>query len=73
MTVTEIKSGIATKEFVLTYDRPKDKYYLDQCAYGEMWTETFYGEYALEEYLRDRWQFSQEQINELYSNMQEVA
>jgi len=71
--VFEIKSGLSTKEFVLTYDRAKDKYYLDQCAYGEMWTDTFYGEWALEEYLRDRWQFSQEQINSLYGSMEEVA
>lgn len=41
--VFETKGGLSTKEFVLTYDRAKDKYYLDQNAYGEMWTDTFYG------------------------------
>ncbi len=39
--IFEIKSGAATKEFTLDYDRLKDKYYLNICAYGEMWTETF--------------------------------
>ena len=36
---------------------------------GEWITETFYGEYALEEYLRDTWNFSQEQIQELYNSV----
>jgi len=71
--IFEIKSGVATKQFVLTYDRAKDKYYLDICAYGDFWTQTFYGEWALEEYLRDSWDFEQEQISGLYGCMEEVA
>lgn len=66
--IMEVKSGLSTKEFTLDYDNAKDKYYLSCVAYGECVTETFYGEYALEEYLRDTWDFSQEQIQELYNS-----
>ena len=51
----------------LTYDAAKDKYYLDIFAYRQSNTETFYGEYALEEYLRNDLCFDSEQINKLYS------
>ncbi len=71
--IFEIKSGAATKEFTLDYDRLKDKYYLNICAYGEMWTETFFGDYALKEYLRDMWQFSDEQLNELLNKVNEIG
>lgn len=69
--VMEVKSSVGTKEFTLDYDAAKDKYYLNCIAYGEWITETFYGEWALEEYLRDTWNFTQEQIQELYNSMYE--
>lgn len=67
--IFEITSGIATKEFTLNYDGAKDKYYLDICAYGDLWTETFYGKWALFEYLRQTWQFSDKQINKLLESV----
>lgn len=63
--IMEVKSSISTKEFTLDYDRTKDKYYLSVVAFGEWITETFYGSWALEEYLRDSWNFTNEQIEEL--------
>jgi hypothetical protein len=67
--IMEVKSEFSTKEFTLDYDSAKDKYYLSCVAYGEWITKTFYGEYALEEYLRDTWNFSQKQIQELYNSV----
>ena len=67
--IMEVKSGFSTKEFTLDYDSTKNKYYLSCVAHGEWITETFYGEYALEEYLRDTWDFSQKQIQELYNSV----
>lgn len=67
--IFEITSGIATKEFTLNYDKAKDKYYLDICAYGDLWTETFYGKWALFEYLKDMWGFSNKQINKLLESV----
>ena len=69
--VLETKSGLSTQEFTLDYDSAKDKYYLSVIAYGEWITETFYGTWALEEYLRDTWHFSNEQIQELYAGIYE--
>ena len=68
MAIYEIKSGIATKEFSLDYDSLKDKFYLTVCAYGESFNETFFGEWALTEYLRSEWSFEDEQINEFLGN-----
>ena len=66
--ILEVKSGLSTKEFTLDYDSAKDKYYLSAIAYGEWITETFYGDYALKEYLRDTWSFTEAQINELINS-----
>lgn len=67
--IYEIKSGVSTKEFTLDYDSTKDKYYLNICAYGELWTESFFGDYALKEYLRTDWNFEDEQIKGLLNNI----
>ena len=64
-----IKSVIKTKEIKLSYDSPKDKYYLDYLLNEQLKTETFYGEYALEEYLSNVLNFNTEDINQLYSEM----
>ena len=56
----------------LTYDTAKDKYYLDIHSKKETETVTFYGEYALEEYLRDVFNFDLVQINNLYSEMCQI-
>ena len=69
--IFELKSGLSTKEFTLDYDSAKDKYYLNCLAYGEWITQTFYGEWALEEYLKTNWNFTEEQIKELYNSMYE--
>lgn len=69
--IMEVKSSISTKEFTLDYDRTKDKYYLSIVAFGEWITETFYGSWALEEYLRDSWSLTNEQIEELKSKAYE--
>lgn len=69
--IMEVKSSISTKEFTLDYDRAKDKYYLSIVAFGEWITETFYGSWALEEYLRDSWSLTNEQIEELKSKAYE--
>lgn len=69
----DTKSDIDNKKIQLTYDAAKDKYYLDIFAYRQSNTETFYGEYALEEYLRNDLCFDSEQINKLYSEMHEVV
>lgn len=71
--IYEIKSGVATKEFTLDYDSQKDKYYLNICAYGELWMETFYGDYALKEYLRTDWNFEDKQINELLEKVNYIG
>lgn len=71
--IMEITSGIATKEFTLDYDSTKDKYYLNICAYGELWTETFFGDYALKEYLQADWQFENRQIEELLSKINYIG
>lgn len=57
----------------LTYDSTKDKYYLDILSNGQANTVTFYGEYALEEHLRDTFNFNTEQINKLYSEMRTIT
>mgnify|MGYP003571539093 CR=1 FL=1 len=56
----------------LTYDTAKDKYYLDVYSEKQTETVTFYGEYALEEYLRDNFDFDAEKINKLYSKMRQI-
>lgn len=57
----------------LTYDTAKDKYYLDMYSGKQTETVTFYGEFALEEYLRSNLFFETEQINQLYSEMHEIT
>lgn len=69
----DIKSDIDNKKIKLTYDAAKDKYYLDIFTYRQSNTETFYGEYALEEYLRNDLCFDSEQINKLYSEMHQIV
>ena len=59
-------------EIKLTYDTAKDKYYLDIHSEKQTETVTFYGEYALEEYLRDVFNFNLAQINNLYSEMRQI-
>ncbi|MBR2526163.1 hypothetical protein IKE67_06815 [bacterium] len=59
-------------EIKLTYDTAKDKYYLDIYSDKQTETVTFYGEYALEEYLRDVFNFDLAQINNLYSQMRQI-
>lgn len=59
-------------EIKLTYDTAKDKYYLDIYSEKQTETVTFYGEYALEEYLRDVFNFDLAQINNLYSEMRQI-
>lgn len=56
----------------LTYDSAKDKYYLDMYSDKQTKTVTFYGEYALEEYLRDDFNFDLANINNLYSKMRQI-
>ena len=56
----------------LTYDTAKDKYYLDVYSKKQTETVTFYGEYALEEYLRDNFDFDTEKINKLYADMNQI-
>lgn len=73
MSIYEIKSGISTKEFTLDYDGVKDKYYLNICAYGDLWTESFFGDYALKEYLRTEWDFEDEQIKELLQKVNYIG
>ena len=74
MAILKIKSGITTKEFTLDYDSMKDKFYLSVRAYVDLRKETFFGEWALTEYLRSEWDFNDEQIKELLNNVyQEVA
>lgn len=65
----EIKSGLSTKKFTLDYDNVKDKYYLSVIAYGEWIIEAFYGDWALKEYLRNTWDFTEYQINELINSV----
>lgn len=67
--IFEIKSGLSSKEFTLDYDELKDKYYLNICAYGELWTKSFFGDYALKEYLYNTWNFNEDQIAELMSKI----
>ena len=71
--ILQIKNGLASKEFTLDHDELKDKYYLNICAYGDFWTETFFGGYALEEYLRTEWNFEDEQIQELYTKVNKIG
>lgn len=59
-------------EIKLTYDTAKDKYYLDIYSDKKTKTVTFYGEYALEEYLRDNFDFDTEKINKLYTDMRQI-
>lgn len=59
-------------EIKLTYDTAKDKYYLDISTDKQTETVTFYGKYALEEYLRDVFNFDFAQINNLYSEMRQI-
>lgn len=56
-------------DFEIEYDSSKDKYYLSKNN-GEL-IKTFYGEWALEEYLKTNWNFTEEQIKELYNSMYE--
>lgn len=56
----------------LTYDTAKDKYYLDIHSGKQTDTVTFYGEYALEEYLRVNFDFDTEKINKLYTDMRQI-
>lgn len=51
--------------FKLCYDSSKDKYYLDK----ENESFTFYGDWALSEYLRDEYDFNEEQIQEAISKI----
>ena len=59
-------------EIKLTYDTAKDKYYLDIHSGKQTDTVTFYGEYALEEYLRDNFDFDAKKINKLYTDMSQI-
>ena len=59
-------------EIKLTYDTAKDKYYLDIHSGKQTDTVTFYGEYALEEYLRANFDFDTEKINKLYTDMRQI-
>ncbi len=59
-------------EIKLTYDTAKDKYYLDIHSGKQTETVSFYGEYALEEYLRDVFDFDIAQINNLYFEMRQI-
>ena len=68
----KIESTLVAKVLMLTYDSAKDKYYLDILTNGKQNTVTFYGEFALEEYLREAWNFDIEQINQLYSEMHTI-
>lgn len=56
----------------LTYDTAKDKYYLDMYSDKQTKTVTFYGGYALEEYLRDNFNFDTKKVNKLYSEMSQI-
>ena len=68
----QIGSDIATKELELTYETSTGKYTLTQNAYGEMWDDEFDNREKLEEYLKDRWNLSLSQINELYADQYEI-
>lgn len=74
MTTFKTFNGMDTKEFNLCYDTPKDKYYLDICTNGN-WEDakTFYGDWALTEYLRDFYGFNDNQIYTLYSHTNQIS
>ena len=68
MTMVEIKSDLATKEFELDeLVNNSVPYSLSICAYGSFWAEDFKTLDELNSYLKEEWKFTEEQIKELYS------
>ena len=62
MAILEITNGLSTKEFELSIAEDRKEYYLTVCAYGEFYDETFDDENAVREYLKNKWNFTDEQI-----------
>ena len=66
MAIFEIKNGLSTKEFELSIAENREEYYLSICAYGEFYDECFENEVAVIEYLKNEWNFTDEQIHQLF-------
>lgn len=66
MAILEITNGLSTKEFELSIAEDRKEYYLTVCAYGEFYDKTFEDENAVREYLISEWNFTDEQIHQLF-------
>ena len=66
MAILEITNGLSTKEFELSIAEDRKEYYLTVCAYGEFYDKTFDDENAVREYLKNKWNFTDEQINQIF-------
>lgn len=66
MAILEITNGLSTKEFELSIAEDRKEYYLTVCAYGEFYDKTFDDENAVREYLKNKWNFTDEQIHQIF-------
>ena len=66
MAILEITNGLSTKEFELSIAEDRKEYYLTVCAYWEFYDETFDDENAVREYLKNKWNFTDEQRHQRF-------
>lgn len=66
--IFERTSGIATQEFTLDYT-PDNTYYLSSVAYGNWETMEFDTEEELNSWLKNIWDFTDDEVKELKNDM----
>lgn len=67
MAIVEISSGIAIQEFELQISEDNTEFYLTVCAFGEFYDKIFKSASELREWLKNEWNFREEQIHELWN------
>ena len=73
MTITYIKTPLATLEFESAMYTGDTNVYLSMCAYGDFWGETFKNHEEMAKYLKETWKLTDEQVALIVANEEHLT